>query len=359
MMLNWISDNLCDVISSFPFIPLPPPSPVLFSGSRAKETVYLLNNEPSPYHFDFVERSCHCTGRSEKLEVSPMAGVIPSNGKLPVVISFMAAQEGEYNFNLQCSVRRKPSPLLLNVKAEGYAISTSLSYTNPEGQEESLPVGQGEKRTIDFGQVPVNERALGQVSILNHGQYSFEYHWVISKRWRTGHQEQWQLAVTPEQGMVEPYDRVGCELSFSPSTEMVLKGCEIMLEIVNGPSLPIMLRGSGVEPQVDFSFTEFDFGPCFLHRVDMPAKRTTLTITNNDSKDVSVNCLFTNQPSLSVQFESQVLSPEGEAEAVVEFCPKELTTFCELVVFEINGLSKKTVTIHGEGVPMKVLSSDF
>ena len=199
-----------------------------------------------------------------------------------------------------------------------------------------------------------------------------------------------------------------------------------------------MLRGSGVEPQVDFSFTEFDFGPCFLHRVDMPAKRTTLTITNNDSKDVrwvmnshtpslsthphfihtlpthlhflhtllpthphfihtlpthlhfphtltshtpslpthiltsltpsppahphishSVNCLFTNQPSLSVQFESQVLSPEGEAEAVVEFCPKELTTFCELVVFEINGLSKKTVTIHGDGVPMKVISSDF
>ena len=69
------------------------------------------------------------------------------------MISFTAAQEGEYNFNLQCSVRRKPSPLLLNVKAEGYAISTSLSYTNPEGQEESLPVGQGAKRTIDFGQV--------------------------------------------------------------------------------------------------------------------------------------------------------------------------------------------------------------
>ena len=80
-------------------------------------------------------------------------------------------------------------------------------------------------------QVPVNERALGQVSILNHGQYSFEYHWVISKRWRTGPQEQWQLAVSPEQGMVEPYDRVSCELSFSPSTEMVLKGCGIMLEV--------------------------------------------------------------------------------------------------------------------------------
>ena len=68
-------------------------------------------------------------------------------------ISFTATQEGDCNFNLQCKVSRKPSPLVLNVKAEGYAISTSLSYTTPEGQEESLPVGQRAKRVIDFGQV--------------------------------------------------------------------------------------------------------------------------------------------------------------------------------------------------------------
>ena len=37
---------------------------------------------------------------------------------------------------------------------------------------------------------------------------------------------------------------------------------------------------------MDFSFTEYNFGPCFLHRVDMPAKQATLTITNKDSRDV-------------------------------------------------------------------------
>ena len=44
---------------------------------------------------------------------------------------------------------------MLNVKAEGYAISTppSYMYTSPEGQEESLPVGQEAKRVIDFGRV--------------------------------------------------------------------------------------------------------------------------------------------------------------------------------------------------------------
>lgn len=87
---------------------------------------------------------------------SPLSFPLPSlTCRLPVEISFTATQKGDCNFNLQCKVRRKPSLLVLNVKAEGYAISTSLSYTSPEGQEESLPVGQGTKRVIDFGQVCV------------------------------------------------------------------------------------------------------------------------------------------------------------------------------------------------------------
>ena len=68
----------------------------------------------------------------------------------------------------------------------------------------------------------------------------------------------------------------------------------------------------------------------------------------------SVSCLFKHQPSLSVQFESQVLSPKETADALVEFHPRELKAFHEQVVFETNGLCKKTVSIRGEGVPMKV-----
>ena len=41
-----------------------------------------------------------------------------------------------------------------------------------------------------------------------------------------------------------------------------------------------------MEPQVSFSFTEHNYGPCFLHRSITPPKRAKLTITNNDKKDV-------------------------------------------------------------------------
>ena len=77
-------------------------------------------------------------------------------------------------------------------------------------------------------------------------------------------------------------------------------------------------------------------------------------LTHNYTHTCSVTCLFTNNPSLSVQFESKLLPPEGTADVLVEFRPKELAVFHEQVVFEINGLCKKTVSIRGEGVPMKV-----
>ncbi len=51
------------------------------SESKAKETVYLVNNEPSPFQFSFVEKSCHCDGHTGQLVVSPMKGTIQPNQK--------------------------------------------------------------------------------------------------------------------------------------------------------------------------------------------------------------------------------------------------------------------------------------
>ena len=84
-------------------------------------------------------------------------------------------------------------------------------------------------------QVPVNERALGQLSILNHGQYSFEYQWRMSERCQhPGGQGCQLVAILPEEGVVEPNDRVRCELAFAPPSKMVLKSCELILEVCRG-----------------------------------------------------------------------------------------------------------------------------
>ena len=101
--------------------------------------------------------------------------------RLLIDISFTATQDQDFNFNLQCRVKRKPTPLVLNIKAQGYAVNAALSYTSPDGEEKSLPVAKNEKRMINFGHVPVNERALGRISLYNDGQYAFEYSWGCLK----------------------------------------------------------------------------------------------------------------------------------------------------------------------------------
>ena len=98
----------------------------------------------------------------------------------------------------------------------------------------SLPMAKSERRVINFGQVPVNERALGRISLCNNGQYAFEYGWIFSERCRMQggfDKDQALVSVNPEKGMVEPHERCCCELAFAPPAKMNLKGCEIFLEV--------------------------------------------------------------------------------------------------------------------------------
>jgi hydrocephalus-inducing protein len=160
---------------------------------------------------------------------------------LPIDISFTATQDQDFNFNLQCRVKRKPTPLVLNVKAQGYAINAALSYTSPNGEEMSLPITKNEKRMINFGHVPVNERALGRISLYNNGQYALEYRWVLSERCLLpggggggggfGSSGQTLVSIAPEEGTVEAHDKSCCELVFAPPSRVTLKGCEIMLDV--------------------------------------------------------------------------------------------------------------------------------
>ena len=158
----------------------------------------------------------------------------PVRYRLPVEICFTATQALDFNFNLQCRVKRKPTPLVLNVKAQGYSVNAALSYTSPDGEERSLPIAKNEKRTINFGHVPVNERALGRISLYNNGQYPFEYRWVLSEKCLLAGgygKSQTLVSVDPGKGMVEPHDRSCCELAFAPPSKMKLKACEILLDV--------------------------------------------------------------------------------------------------------------------------------
>lgn len=73
--------------------------------------------------------------------------------RLPINVSFVATREREYNFNVQCQVKKKPSPIILNVKAEGFLINYTLHYEDCKGSMVELLTGKGLARTIDLGEV--------------------------------------------------------------------------------------------------------------------------------------------------------------------------------------------------------------
>ena len=71
--------------------------------------------------------------------------------RLPIEISFTATEQNEVNFNVLCHVKKKTSPLTLNVKAEGYAMNAQLICEDSQGNKVEL-TSKGTNR-INLGMV--------------------------------------------------------------------------------------------------------------------------------------------------------------------------------------------------------------
>lgn len=71
--------------------------------------------------------------------------------RLPIEITFTASAQKEVNFNVLCNVKKKTSPLTLNVKAEGYAMNAQLFCEDSQGNKVEL-TPKGTNR-INLGEV--------------------------------------------------------------------------------------------------------------------------------------------------------------------------------------------------------------
>ena len=66
-----------------------------------------------------------------------------------MTVSFTAVQQREFIFLVKCNVKGKPTPLAINIKAQGYGIKMSLCARDMNGLETLLD----DHRVIDFGKV--------------------------------------------------------------------------------------------------------------------------------------------------------------------------------------------------------------
>ena len=149
--------------------------------------------------------------------------------RVPVDVTFTAHQEKQYSFQLKCKVKRKSTPLILKISAEGYSINLGITYTSPDGSETKFSIGKSDERVIDFGQVQVNDSALGKLSVFSYSLYSFEYCWISSCDTRFIDRD--AITVEPRKGEVIAGSRVSSQLKFKPTKKMTLYNCLLTLEV--------------------------------------------------------------------------------------------------------------------------------
>jgi hydrocephalus-inducing protein len=94
-----------------------------------------------------------------------------------------------YNYNLQCNVKRKARPLILNVKGEGYQIHHSVMADEPQ-----IKATSSEPTKLHFGDIFINEIKTKKVELTNNGEFNFDFMWKrVANKF---------ITISPENGTV-------------------------------------------------------------------------------------------------------------------------------------------------------------
>nr|XP_023421731.1 hydrocephalus-inducing protein homolog [Cavia porcellus] len=320
----------------------------LLIGREAKENVQIINKEEQGFNFAFQDNSRYSEGFNNNLVVSPMEGWIPPQSRIPIEIFFTPKQEGDVNFNLICNVKKKAQPLTLNIKAESYSMNAEVKCRDSTGCITLLTPNQ--TNIINFYEVELNESVQCEFNFINTGKFSFNFQAELS-----GPKALLQyLEFSPTDSNVDTGQSEQATLSFQPLQKCVLKGLQLKIKISYGPTFMCSIIGSGVSPAIDFSFTSYNFGTCFIYQPGMPSYKQILVITNKEDTPMSIDCLYTNTSHLEVSFRADVIKPGKTLEIPITFYPRESINYQELIPFEINALSQQTVEIKGKGTEMKI-----
>eukprot|EP00940_MAST-03C_sp_MAST-3C-sp2_P002754 g2754.t1 len=328
-------------------------------GGRSTETIHVINEEHIPFAFSFDHSVAgDAAGRERgdearpKLVVSatPSRGVVPPNGKFPISLIFSPAAEKEYNVNLVCSVKNMSGKLGLNAKGEGYGVHERLHL---EDARSGVPLTPSGENSVDFGTLTVNSKASKHVVLVNEGKFNFDFVWSRTRKYPS-------LTVIPSHGTVRPKQMLRCKIEFNPKSECALRRVPLICTIAGSRKYGLVVSAVGSKANIDFSFTQFDFGPCFVGSGGKTLSKTaTLRVTNNEiDRDVTLDCLFERKSHLEVKSDPVVLAPNESVDVPFVFTPQRARMYSDVVVFEVNSLYVVKVFVKGEGTPLALELND-
>ncbi|KAH6588049.1 hypothetical protein BASA50_010912 [Batrachochytrium salamandrivorans] len=318
-------------------------------GRQVKEIVKLINDEKIPFSFAFSDLSVEmgCSGVSV-LRISPTSGTLPANSEIPIEVVFSPSSEKVYNLNLECNIRKKPTPVTINVKGEGYEIHGSLQTELVDGTVLELLPSTTQDNILDFGQVQINEKRVRRICISNSGKFNFDFAWKFPMK------DPKLVSIVPNIGTVIKGERTMCDVFFAPTSAVTIKDIRALCHIINGQTYPLSISGTGTKPLLKFSESSVEFGPRYVYSSGMSAAAVILQISNVDVKEISFDIISLDVAWLDIQCNSNSLSPGESTHIAVSFTPREPGDFAGIIRFEINGLSTVDIPVRGEAIEYRV-----
>ncbi|XP_075327326.1 hydrocephalus-inducing protein homolog [Odontesthes bonariensis] len=324
----------------------------LLVGHKGEQTVDVVNGEVEPISFSVLEASLLSEDQQSSLILHPMTGTVAPKDRLPLSVSFTPSQEAHVSFRPSLKVKRKSEPLTLTVKADCFAMSTLVQVEKPDGGLRDIAPNQQD--TLDFGKVGISEKSTFNLLVSNVARFILEVNFEL-----TGPRELLQhLEAKPQNATIDVGKQLQWSLFFSPQSVCNLHDVSLNVKVKLGPTFTFAIKGGAVAPSLEFSFTKFNFGKCFLYCPGMEPRTQTLVISNKANRDVSVQCLFKNTIFLEMDFQPDIVSPGAAIEVPLTFYPREACRYHAKLSFILNDCITKQVDILGQGIEMKLEVED-
>ncbi|XP_049580395.1 hydrocephalus-inducing protein homolog [Syngnathus scovelli] len=317
-------------------------------GSKVSQTVNLVNRETEAFHFTVLQPSLLCDDQESSLNLQPMSGIVPAKDRLPLTVSFSPCRQGFVSFKITLRVKRKSKPLILTCKAHCFTIMASVQVENPDGGLRELSPDVLD--TLDFGKVGISEQATFNILVTNTGRHNMDVNFELG-----GPCELLPNLVTkPKNATIAVGEKLQAAIFFFPQSNCTLTDTRLLIKVNKGPLFTITIRGSGVSPDLEFSFKKYNFGKNFVYCTGMVPACQILVLKNKGNRDISIKCQSRKFTFLEIVFKPDVLSPGSIVEVPITFYPREPRRYREKIIFLINSCIKEQVDIWGQGIEMKL-----
>ncbi|XP_043979545.1 hydrocephalus-inducing protein homolog [Gambusia affinis] len=317
-------------------------------GHKVEQTVDLVNAEEEPFHFYVLPVSLVTEDHQTSLNFKPMNGIVMPKDRLPLLVYFTPSSKGYISFKPILKVKRKSEPLSIHVKADCFSMPVSVHIEERDGNLREIFPNQ--EATLDFGKVGISQLSTYNFLVFSLSRFRLEVSFEL-----TGLREKLQqLEVDPLNGVVPIGKELKASVVFSPKSFCNLRGVKLIVRVKPGPNYTVSFKGRAISPSLDFSFTKFDFGKCFLFAPGMAPPSHTLLIHNKDNNEVSVQCQLQNTPFLKIDFQPDILKPGGILAVPISFYPQKTCRYSGKLLFVLDSCDTKQVEIEGEGIELKL-----